>query len=63
MGKAWWRLKIHTKFMFERLKGRDHLEEAGIDRRMILTWALNKQNGRMWTGFIWLRIWTNGRLL
>jgi hypothetical protein len=31
--------------------------------RIVLKFTLKKKSGRLWTGFIWLRIWTNGRLL
>jgi hypothetical protein len=41
---------------------REHLEDPGVDVRMILKWILKKRCGR-WTGSIWLRIGTgNGRL-
>jgi hypothetical protein len=30
---------------------------------IILEWILKKQIGRIWTGFIWLRMGNNGRLL
>jgi hypothetical protein len=42
---------------------RDHCEDFGLDRRIILKWILKKQTEGMWTGFIWLKIGTNGRLL
>jgi hypothetical protein len=29
----------------------------------MLKWILKEQHGRMWTGLIWLRIGTSGRLL
>jgi hypothetical protein len=39
-----------------------HLGDLDVDGR-ILNWILKKQNMRMWTGFIWLRIRTSGVLL
>jgi hypothetical protein len=34
------------------------LEQAGLDRRIILKWAFKKWNGEALTGLIWLRIGT-----
>jgi hypothetical protein len=45
------------------LKVRDQSEELGVEGRIILKWILGKQDEQMWTGFIWLRIETCGRLL
>jgi hypothetical protein len=42
------------KFWWESLKGRDHLEDLDIDRRIILKCILGKYGVRMWTRFIWL---------
>jgi hypothetical protein len=47
----------------ESLKGRDHLEDLGVNGKVILKLILKKKGGRMWTGFIWLRIGTGGGLL
>jgi hypothetical protein len=43
------------------LKGRYHFKHPGIDRRIILM-NLKGKGGRMWTGFIWLRIGSVGGL-
>jgi hypothetical protein len=43
--------------------GRDHLEDLGVDVRIILEWILGKYSGKVWTRFIWLRIGASGRLL
>jgi hypothetical protein len=37
----------------DRLKGRDHAKDLGIDGRM-LKWILGKQGLGVWIGFIWL---------
>jgi hypothetical protein len=54
---------MHTKFWLESLKGRDRSEDLDVDERIILKWVLVKQVGKVWTGFIWLRIWTRRWLL
>jgi hypothetical protein len=33
---------VHTKFWLESLKRRDHMEDLGIDWRIILKWILGK---------------------
>jgi hypothetical protein len=43
-------------------KERDHLEDPGVDERIILEWNL-KILGGAWTGLMWLRIGTGGGLL
>jgi hypothetical protein len=45
------------------MKGRDHSEDLGVDGRIILEWILGKYGGKVWTGFIWLRIATSDGLL
>jgi len=52
-----------TKFVSGNLKGRDHLEDLGVDGKIILERSLRKQSGKIWTGYILLRIGTSGRLL
>jgi hypothetical protein len=54
---------MRTVFWFESLKGRDHLEDVGIDGRIILQRILGKQGGKLWIGCIWLRTGTSGGLL
>jgi hypothetical protein len=52
-----------TIFWVENLKGRDHEEDIGVNEWILLEWMLGKYGGKVWTGFIWLRIETNGGLL
>jgi hypothetical protein len=50
-------------FSLVNLKGRDHSEDLGVYGRIILEWILEKYSGKVWTGFIWHRIWTSGGFL
>jgi len=47
----------------ENLKGRGHAEELGVNGRIISECILGKWVGKVWTGFIWLRVGTRGGLL
>jgi hypothetical protein len=46
------KLEIRTQFWSENLKGRDHLEDVGVDGRIILKWILRKWDVTVWTGCI-----------
>jgi hypothetical protein len=37
----------YTGFWWRDLRERDHLEDLGIDRRIIIKWILKKWDGRM----------------
>jgi len=52
---------VHTGFWWGDLRERDHLEQLGIDGRIILKCILKKWDGEAWTGLIWLRRGTGGR--
>jgi hypothetical protein len=53
---------VHTRFLWGNLREREHLDEPGVDGRIILKYFFRKCVGA-WTELIWLRIGTFGGLL
>jgi hypothetical protein len=51
------------KILVRKSEGENHSEELDVDGKIILEWILGKQDGRVWTGCIWLRIGAIARLL
>jgi hypothetical protein len=43
---------MHTEFRSENIKRRNHLEELGVDGRIMLNWILKKYGGKVQNGFI-----------
>ena len=54
MGKG----EVYTGFRRRNIRDRNHLEDHGIDGRIILRWILRKWDWGAWTGLIWLRLGT-----
>jgi hypothetical protein len=46
---------VHTGFWWGDLRERDHLEDLGVDRRMVLKLILNTWDGEVGAGLTWLR--------
>jgi hypothetical protein len=44
----------------ENLNGRDHSDDLDIEGSVILEQVLGKQGGKLWTGYVWLRVGSSG---
>jgi len=42
---VWGRGEAHTQFLWRTLRERDHLEDTGVDGRIILRWIFRKWDG------------------
>jgi len=45
-----WIVETYTGFLWGRLIEREHLEDPGVDGRIILRWVSRKWNVKTWTG-------------
>ena len=52
---VWGRRDVYSRFWWGNLRERDHLEDPGVDGRIILSWIFRK-----WDVGAWLRKWTGG---
>jgi hypothetical protein len=55
--------KMHTGFWWGKVREKDHLEDKGVDERVIIKWILRKSVGKTWTGLICFGTGTVGELL
>jgi hypothetical protein len=55
--------EVHTGFWWGDPREGDHLEDPGVDGRIILKWIFKKWDGKALIGLLWLRIGTGGGLL
>jgi hypothetical protein len=51
------------RLLWESHKERDYWEDQDVGGCMTLGWILERWDGVMWTGLVWLRIGTGGELL
>jgi hypothetical protein len=54
------RVEVYTGFWWGNLKERDHLENQGVNGRIILQWIFRKWDVGAWTGSLCLWIGTGG---
>jgi hypothetical protein len=50
--------KVYTEFWWGNLRERDHLEDPGVDERIIIRWIFRRCDVEAWTESSWLRIGT-----
>jgi len=60
MKHVWGREEVYTGFWWGILRERGHLEDPGVDGRIIMKCIFRKWVVRAWTGSKWLRIGTGG---
>jgi hypothetical protein len=54
---------MHIGYWWESQKERDHWEGQDVGGWTILKWILERYDGMVWIGLIWLRIGISGGLL
>jgi len=52
--------EVYTGFWWGNLRERDHLEDPGVDGRIILRWIFRKWDVVLWTGSNKLKIGIGG---
>lgn len=57
------RREMHADFLLGNMNETCLLKDVGVNGRILLKWVLWKQDGRAWTGFIWIRIGISDGLL
>jgi len=57
---AWGRVEVFTGFWWENLRKSDHLENPGVDGRIVFRWIFRNWDARAWTGSMSFRIKTGG---
>jgi len=60
---VWGRRDVPIGYWMGDLIERDHLEDLGVDGRIILKWIYRNWDGRVWNGLIWLGTGTHAGLL
>jgi hypothetical protein len=56
-------MRNRCNYFFGTLRGREHWEYFGVNKRILLKWFLKKQGWELWNRFIWAGIWGKFRAL
>jgi hypothetical protein len=56
-------LRILHTWLVGKPEGNRPLGTPKLGGLIILRWVLEREVGVVWTGLVWLRIWTGGKLL
>jgi len=54
---------VHTGFWWGDPRKKDHVQDLGVDGKIILKWIFKRWNEETWTGLLRLRIGTGCGLL
>jgi hypothetical protein len=63
MVHVWGRVEVYTRFWWGKQRERVHLEDSGINGKIIIRWIFRKWDMGTETGSSWLRIGTGGGYL
>jgi hypothetical protein len=55
--------EMHNNILVGKRDVKKQMEDMGVDGKTILEWIVRRQDGKLWTECISLRIGTGGRLL
>jgi hypothetical protein len=61
MGRG--RREMYIGYWWESQKERDHWDDQDVGGWAVLKWILERSDGMVWIGWIWLRIGTSGWFL
>jgi hypothetical protein len=56
MWHVWEIGEVHAGIWWVNVKVRNHLEDLGVDGKLILKWVSNESFGRAWIRLIWLKL-------